>query len=151
MNTSEQLKNEAIRKAWIAEIGEEAFELLHSQIRHEDGGLSVIGEFDLIKQTREILGEKLQETDKFKFDGRNLYLVALSGIESNNGWIRIEPDGSNLPDKIIDCWCIKDRLMFYPLLWRKDLMQFQTTDASYYDWQEFTHYQRIVEPQPPIY
>lgn len=106
MNTSEQLKNEAIRKAWIAEIGEEAFELLHSQIRHEDGGLSVIGEFDLIKQTREILGEKLQETDKFKFDGRNLYLVALSGIENNNGWTRIEPDGSNLPIEYGEYECV---------------------------------------------
>lgn len=76
---------------------------------------------------------------------------SLHGIEVNNFWTRIEPDGSNLPKDMIDCFCIKDGLIFFPLLYRTDLMQFQAADESCYDWQEFSHYQKITEPSLPIY
>jgi len=150
MKTYDELKAEKIKAAWIAEIGKDAFELLQVQINYQDGGLIVIGEFDLLKQTREILGDKLQETDKFKFDGRNLHLVSLSGIENNHGWTRIEADGSNCPKSEDE----NDRYelgMFDSGIWRRcidDVEDFEVIE--YYRDCGFTHYKPIEKSLPPL-
>lgn len=94
--------------------------------------------FDFLK-----LQVKLNNAYKFRPN-------SLNGIDTNNRWIKIESE-DDLPKDIIDCFVMKDGLIFYPLVFRTDLQQFQSVDESCYDWQDISHWQPLKEPLKPIY
>lgn len=68
---------------------------------------------------------------------------SLRGLETNNGWIKIEQDGSNLP-----------KFGYY---WVKNSengeMYNSTIDPNRREAmvEYFSHYQPIIKPEPPIY
>lgn len=71
----------------------------------------------------------------------------LSGIENNNGWIRIEPDGSNLPDRGADgdykAYNEKDKT--YENHWNKNGIR------ALFKEKKITHFKPIKEEKPPIW
>lgn len=74
---------------------------------------------------------------------------SLQGIETNNGWIKIESE-DDLPKDYIECYFISVynntiRAGFYS---KSDNKFFS---AEYYEVREVTHYQQIEKPNPPIY
>lgn len=152
MNTSEQLKNEAIRKAWIAEIGEEKLSRLTGKI--DKNGYYWQYFYDFVDTSHM---DYLQQ----HFDGVNGRIEAstyrpksLSGIETNNGWIRIEPDGSNLPiesQENFDVCYLKSDGSFAEI---KNQMCYQVV-SRFKNPHKFhvkiTHYKQIEKSKPPIF
>jgi len=83
--------------------------------------------------------------------------VTLRGFSDNNGWTRIEPDGSNLPTEDIDCHIIvksSGNMRFTKFYlenfkgWKK---VFTSDHVIGIGWQNVTHYKPIVKDLPPIY
>lgn len=70
---------------------------------------------------------------------------SIQGIETNNGWISIESE-SDLPKENGFYWIIdKSKNMEICRYYGKE-------DLSYRVWiTQFTHYQPIIKPEPPIY
>ena len=68
---------------------------------------------------------------------------SLSGIENNNGWISIEPDGSNLP-----------KIDFHTKHWfcngESTWIATMSLDMKIGN-DPITHYQPMIVPKPPIY
>lgn len=91
-------------------------------------------------------------SELFESDGCGRYrLKELSDIEDNNGWIRIEPDGSNLPD-------VKDYSIVYKLGRFKEDGSFYSEGRFHpYDFKDahlhgkWTHYKPITPDKPPVY
>lgn len=91
--TNKQAKREAIKIAWG-----DAWEQVKSDVR-EDGSI----------RSFENIGDKIYWHTKLGFKPQHMDTIfsahehdrfrpkSLVGIENNRGWIRIEPDGSNLP------------------------------------------------------
>ncbi len=75
---------------------------------------------------------------------------SLQGIETNNGWIKIESE-ADLPKDVIACWVkTKEYIVNTPVLY--DVYNKKFTDGKVEQiYTFFTHYQPIQEPQPPIY
>lgn len=73
---------------------------------------------------------------------------SLQGIETNNGWIKIESE-SDLPSEKIKVWFFtfgEEKIgTFHPLL-----KEFRT-ESNIYNYGSVTHYQPIIKPKPPIY
>jgi len=70
---------------------------------------------------------------------------SLSRIENNNGWIRIEEDGSNLPKESGDYW-------FYTIHKQVVMRSYHPSYNLHERYANtYTHYQAIVKPLPPIY
>lgn len=84
--TNEQAKQEAIKKAWEA--------LGINNLRDADkNGFIADWKFSV-----DFFNQHESKIERYKIDGLELIRpLSISGIEDNNGWIRIEPDGSNLP------------------------------------------------------
>lgn len=89
--TNEQAKQEAIKKAWIYLIDEIPYKLREKQI-NQDGYLTTI-ESPANLCVRQDLCSKIHNI----IDWEMWRPKTLDYIDDNNGWIRIEPDGSNLP------------------------------------------------------
>jgi len=103
---------------------------------------------------------KKPELDKPRYNGFSDFDVdivafawrpkSLRGVETNNQWIRIEEDGSNLPKENIRCHFIvrgseEDEFMGcfeYNLFWNKD---------QAYSLKIVTHYQPIIKPELPLW
>lgn len=73
---------------------------------------------------------------------------SLSGIESNNGWIKIESE-ADLPMEYINCYFILKSNNAI-LAGKYDEACFEYA-LRYYDYQEVTHYQPIQKPERPLY
>lgn len=136
MNTSEQLKEQAIVNAYGDNYGEMVDEngwaTYYSKFK-ERGGIEPFGEYDVIP------------LDLYTKKWRPL---SLRGIENNNGWIRIEPDGSNLPTEhdeynVFDAGHITRASYFVldKLFVSKD---YETLKSA-------THYKPIEELKKPIF
>lgn len=71
---------------------------------------------------------------------------SLSGIENNLGWIRIEEDGSNLPNgnDADDFWICNENGLF-------DFFSYHEQIARKFRNGTVTHYQPVIKPKPPIY
>ena len=83
----------------------------------------------------------------YDYSGNQMFMrpKCLSGIENNNGWVKMNNKRDNLPTEHCKCW-----------LWTKDGIMFgdyNSTTQGFYGYKEikFTHYQIISEPKPPIY
>lgn len=81
--------------------------------------------------------------EKFFFYGQNGHVLpkSIEGIENNNGWIRIEPDGSNLPDS--------SEVVKWINIYSGDSKQFCIDDRI--EIGDFTHYKPITAELKPIY
>ncbi len=135
MKTNEEAKQEAIKAAYGKH-----YEVLKGYI-DKDGWLNTshINEYELF------------EVDSYHFLGdhsNDIRLNELKGINDNNGWIRIEPDGSNLPT---------DNSIQYKVWFKTG-----KTNISYFpyplhevqaDWEGgfISHYKPIKEEPKPIY
>lgn len=76
-------------------------------------------------------------------DGDGMYAPkSLSGIETNNGWIRIDSE-TDLPKKQGNYWaCINGEIQS---VW------FEPCELYNDMWRNVTHYQPIIKPEFPIY
>ncbi|WP_285011228.1 hypothetical protein [Pedobacter faecalis] len=76
----------------------------------------------------------------------------LRHLSDNNGWIRIEPDGSNLPEVGRHKVCNIERLNLLP---ESELMLAQTFSSDsvgdLFEKKIITHYKPITEEPKPIY
>lgn len=143
--TTEQLRADAIKKAWIAEIGEETFKKISPDL---NGWY-----FYQLNDEREIIKGLSPRNMSFEFNNAkqdNVNLIyfyrpkSLSGIEKNQNWKRIDIEGlpaekgdyfGYYPDGSISCFWFNPDDDF-----DRDL--FST---------ELTHYQEITKPKPPIF
>jgi hypothetical protein len=76
--------------------------------------------------------------------------IALKGIEDNNGWTRIEPDRSNLPDKatLVDIVLIEfGKQNIYRALYNPIAKEFTSMDIVL----DPTHYAIVEERELPVY
>jgi len=130
----EELKQEAIKKAY----GE-----FYRACRPDENGWTDVWESVLFDE----LDESKIEIQYLNFDTSNTWRPkSISGIENNRGWIRIEEDLSNLPKEELDCFFIKDNLM-YQGVWDNQLKGFYNGLQKI----EATHYQPIIKPESPLY
>lgn len=90
--------------------------------------------------------EMLQENFDFKFVDSDIVRFrpkSLQGIEDNNGWIKINSNGSNLP-----------KIDFHTQYWfyNGESIWIETMSLSMKLGKDpITHYQTIQRPNPPIY
>lgn len=81
----------------------------------------------------------------------------IANVETNNGWIRIEPDGSNLPKKDIDCHIIIKSsgnvrvTRFYLKNFKGWNNVFTSDHVIGVGWENVTHYKPIEKELLPIY
>ena len=69
--------------------------------------------------------------------------------EENNGWIKIQSE-KDLPIKNIDCFCLSKNGDI--LICNSRQTHFWCSDNKWlYNFKDFTHYQSIEKPKPPIY
>lgn len=128
----ETAKEKCIKEAYINLIGIDEYDKIKHAINNDGSVHNLVS--DLIN---EVMGFE------------HLRLVywrpkSLQGLEDNNGWISIEPDGSNLPTDDIEYWCIEKAsgdLTVSNLL--NHNKKFSTC--------HFSHYQPIVKPLKPLY
>jgi len=146
--TNEQAKQQAIKRAYG-----ESYELCKLFI--DQNGWCVIFK-DADENFKGIAGNQTHFKESEIEGGQCLHSVhgkgisfkpkSLGDLDSNNGWIRIEPDGSNLPDKKVECW-FKDKNQETPIcgvfLNDKESIAFVLENA--------THYQIIETPKIPVY
>jgi hypothetical protein len=132
--TNEERKQEVIKNAYG-----EFYEICEP----DENGWSIIWESVLFYE----LEEAKIEIEYLEFNSSNIWRPkTLSGIETNNNWIRIEEDGSNLPD--IDSkdefWICIENVFFD---WISNARQIHVK----FDNRTITHYQQIIKPNLPIY
>lgn len=135
--TNEQAKREAIKKAY----GKYPFAQRAISLMYENGYIEhyyTDNEMNLY-------------SDLFEVNGYGRFrLKELSSIENNNGWIRIEPDGSNLPTEtgyydFRDFNSERNGKPLNPVYWHKN--------ATKIGWfiEVYTHYKPITPELKPIY
>lgn len=84
--------------------------------------------------------------DRYGTESTFIRPKSLAGIETNNGWIRIEEDGSNLPDfDSKDEFWICNKNGFFD--WISNAKQIYTKFNN----GTLTHCQPILKPKLPIY
>lgn len=136
--TPEELKSEAIKKAWIAEIGEEIYNSVKSEISAVNGKLYYY-----------VLTDNGFNPTNDRFENmQNLWWPkSIQGIENNNGWIQRDEDSTFEPNWY---WVKKkdgdEEIAFYAP--HRDC--FGGVDADIYV-SEVTHFQLINKPKPPIF
>lgn len=135
----ETKKQEAIRLAWIEQIGEEAYKHNKVFISEEDGCMDydlrfggVINEIEIVSEDKASGWAKVRPK-------------SLSGIENNNGWISILSEED-----------LKLERGYYWFKWKsadgEENIQIAIVDNRGINlYQEPTHYQPIQKPQPPIF
>jgi len=96
--TNKQAKKEAIKKAY-GDKWQLVKSLTPNRKESNDAyDLYQNGYFNTkrLKLTNGCVGDFF-DFDFFDFDGKYITPLSIIGLHKNNGWIRIEPDGSNLP------------------------------------------------------
>jgi len=82
--------------------------------------------------------EKLNGYTKPNSEGTRWRPKSLKGIETNNGWIKIESE-NDLPKEPCFYWCMDNNGIMHQIHYD----DIEVGDSS--------HYQPIQKPQPPIY
>lgn len=85
-------------------------------------------------------------SELFDFDGKWITPKCIIGLHQNNGWIRIEPDGSNLPT--IDIQYEGFKMVSDSTNWQ-DTINLKTLIRMFW-LGSCTHY-KIYDRKPPIY
>lgn len=141
MKTNQEAKQEAIKKAW----GKELHEIIVNELSsfHEYKWSL----FDFLNKGycyRNFLSEEtlrlFKWTDFYILNG-NIYSNKIGEkLMHNNGWIRIEPDGSNLPESGEYRWLFESGSMSNFYYEPGDIMS-----------TKLTHYKQITPELKPIY
>ncbi len=88
---------------------------------------------------------KLSQLETDNLDGF-CWLKSLQGIDTNNGWIRIESD-EDLPKEPIECWFIH-----YETIYSGAFAGRMFASGSILSgWKAVSHFRPIVKPEKPIY
>lgn len=149
--TNEEAKQEAIKKAYgdLWPIVEE-FTYVDSARCHT----SFYKPDQTIFDFRELPKEQKKG---FIFYGQNGHVLpkSIEGIENNNGWIRIEPDGSNLPTdgkfyKVFAKEYSVGRICDDPVRYDKEFGFWRFKSGFMID-ATVTHYKPITPELPPVY
>lgn len=93
---------------------------------------------------REAIKKLIPDYEKFNSDTK-LHRLKITGIMNNNGWIRIERDGSNLPEIGKYKWITKNGVVYEE--------GFNPNDVGHVEivMNGCTHYKSITPELPPIY
>lgn len=125
--TNEQAKLEAIKKAW----GGENWSILSNRI-DKKGWCHV-----------DFIHDPVSSKD-CEFRNQLFRPKSLQGIEENNGWTRIEPDGSNLP--------VEDGTYRWVDKAGEIVNNYYRNDPQYKSYGDYyTHYKLIIPEPKPIY
>jgi len=73
--------------------------------------------------------------------------ISLQGIETNNGWIKIESE-NDLPSENTDCWFMVNNLSWLGYYSKRG---FFCNGGEDIELKFVTHYQPIIKPNNPIY
>jgi hypothetical protein len=73
-------------------------------------------------------------------------LESLSGIENNNGWIKIESE-ADLPKQQMECWVVNKQAGVQKLIY----WALKGNAENKYWIKFFTHYQPINKPKSPLF
>jgi len=125
-------KEEVIQEAWTDAVGVERYEYLKEEL--------IFDGFLHFQPT------SLKSVDTKIIDGCPFYRPkSLSGIENNNGWIRVESEED-----------LKLERGYYWFKWNsvtgEENIQISLVDNRGINlYQEPTHYRPIVKPKPPLY
>ena len=130
--TNKEAKQEAIKKAYG-----DLYEPNEHHI-NEDGLIHYISEPNLVGL--KIYGDKFHSTGNGHF-----VLKELWDIQANNGWTRIEPDGSNLPVFGSYKWITKNGVFYEEGFNPKDPIHVKEFLHGY------SHYKPITPELKPIY
>lgn len=142
--TNEDLKLEAIKKAYGGYWEE------MSPFVDENGW------FDKNSFYKNIFSFEVYQSQDLIFTHKddNMIPTSIAGIENNNGWIRIEEDGSNLPKEPYGLYTVlsKDPI-FVEEPKNQGIEEFWVNDENKVkDWiSNYSHYQPIIKPEPPIW
>jgi hypothetical protein len=150
---NEELKAEAIEREWIKAVGEKAYKTIKQYIDSEGfmdyDGRGELNVADLFECTDVLKpgGSSDQDTD--------FYLVrpkSLSGIEDNRGWVRILPDGSNLPDEMD----VSKLYLRGKLRESGEFLEFPDKNlagsvAYHFKHNSITHFREVEQYKQPIY
>lgn len=164
--TNEQAKLEAIKKSW----GNLWEQLCDNGKKYalENNGLSTPYYFNAKDPNDFTMGGKsanyfdcINSTDidleYFGIPTHSLVPKSLLPIENNNGWIRIEPDGSNLPNNSLDCKMIVSGLKGIKIGWFDTFLSKEKPTFLYkenkqiWEYKNVTHYKPIEVELMPIY
>lgn len=127
MEPKDKAKQEVIQEAWVSAVGIERYEGIKDEL--------VLDGFIHFQPS------SLIDTDTKIIDGLPFYRPkSLSGIETNNGWIRIESE-ADLP--YFTVWLSDGKDIWQGNLW--------TVNGAHRMNLMATHYQPIIKPLPPIY
>lgn len=134
-------KEEKIQEAW-GDVWKELPSLQKEGALKHNGWVSHLGysieDKDLVKKLYQISKkEGWLVCDQFTFRP-----VSLSGIEYNNGWIKIDSE-EDLPEESWNYWIMQND-------GRISAMKDYFDNKKYYG-VAATHYQPIEKPKPPIY
>ena len=114
------------------------------------------GWMDLSFAVRANIGQIGSKTYQFKDLVKNhnkCRILSLSRLEQNNGWIKIESE-DDLPKESYGIYHVySENEMYVEIPKNQGIEPFWTNDKSKnQEWLDnFTHYQPITKPQPPIY
>lgn len=134
-------KKEKIKEAW----GEywERLSDVQKLLALDNNGYTSIG----YSEYQSKLHVDLKKSKLFDVDA-NTRPKLLQGIETNNGWIKIESE-DDLPKEVIECrTCFYNGENYIEGIVKKRSPQ-ELSRLKYIN--EITHYQPIEKPKPPIY
>lgn len=142
--TNEEAKQEAIKKAWG--ILYEPFK--NREAIDKDGYVSW-GQY-LVQDIPEHPSDLgFDPANGVQWNGTWWRPIALAGLHDNNGWTRIEPDGSNLPvdDRWYKVGILTEKVEWFPCDGAKKA-DFVKAEFKY---GITTHYKPIIEEPKPLY
>jgi len=138
----ETSKQKAIREAYVKLIGEEKFNKTKKYI--DSNGYI---DYELLPEEISLddLHIKAYSEPENNYKATLAIPISLQGIETNNGWIKIESE-ADLPKEDCDCHIIyKDGSMSID----KFYINYKNFNTNHHF--HITHYQPIIKPLKPIY
>lgn len=148
--TNEQAKQEAIKKAYGDKWQLVKSLTPNSKDSNDAYDLYSNGYFN-IKRLYQHIGSAnapIFDLELFDFDGKYIRPKSLNDFHNNNGWIRIEPDGSNLPEIYLES------IFFKTIKINGDISTETIPDYLLYHLFKsglITHYKPIEPELKPIY
>lgn len=153
MKTNEEAKQEAIRRAYfnkwefVKDFCDDEGWITNKWIAH--GVSKGVSYEDAGYESKDVQFKQYNSSDN------SWRLKYLSAIDTNNGWTRIEPDGSNLPSQDTNTKCISSGRV-YNAYYEAEYKKFNTDldihgEYLVLSFLEVTHYKPIKEEPKYIY
>lgn len=139
-------KEEVIKEAWGEYWDKLTPDMQELCLQKNDGGLHQRDLFSLFQDVDLEFFEyysSISAEEPYRKNG--IRPKSLSGIEDNNGWIRIESE-EDLPKDCGDYWVYDDDgdIGYY-------MFNLFEEDFEHVKENGITHYQPIIKPKPPLY